>query len=181
LRGTPILYAGDEIGVGNVPIPPKRVRDPFERRVPGYGLNRDPSRTPMRWDASPSAGFTSCSDPWLPIGDDVAGCNVAVHCRDERSLLALYCRLLTLRREEAALLVGSWEAIPGGGEVLAYWRCLPRRKILVALNLGDGHEEVRFAGEGEVRLSTHLDRQGERAARTVWLRPHEGIILEALC
>jgi alpha-glucosidase len=180
LRGTPILYTGDEIGMGDVPIPPERVQDPFERCVPGFGLNRDPSRAPMRWDAGPGAGFTSGSDPWLPIGEDVAACNVEVQGRDERSLLALYCRLLTLRREEPALRAGSWEAIPSGGEVLAYWRCLPRRTILVALNLGEAHVPLEFAGKGSVRLSTHLDRTGEAAAGTVHLRPHEGLVIVAV-
>ena len=52
LRGTPTMYYGDEIGMTNVPIPPDRVQDPFEKNVPGMGLGRDPQRTPMQWDAS---------------------------------------------------------------------------------------------------------------------------------
>ena len=52
LRGTPTLYYGDEIGMQDVPIPRERVQDPFEKRVPGLGLGRDPERTPMQWDAS---------------------------------------------------------------------------------------------------------------------------------
>ena len=59
LRGTPTLYYGDEIGMHNVPIPPDRVQDPFEKNVPGLGLGRDPARTPMQWSAAPNAGFTS--------------------------------------------------------------------------------------------------------------------------
>src|SRR6185312_2995569 len=50
LRGTPTLYYGDEIGMGDVPVPADRVQDPWERRVPGQGLGRDPVRTPMQWD-----------------------------------------------------------------------------------------------------------------------------------
>jgi alpha-glucosidase len=70
--GPPIFYAGDETGTPNAEIPPERVRDPFERLPPGYGLNRDPERSPMRWDTGKDAGFT-IEEPWLPIGD----CNVA--------------------------------------------------------------------------------------------------------
>jgi alpha-glucosidase len=63
LPGTPIFYAGDELGLCGVPIPSEHSRDPFERRVPGYGLNRDPERAPMQWDASRNAGFTT-GTPW---------------------------------------------------------------------------------------------------------------------
>jgi alpha-glucosidase len=62
LRGTPTLYNGDEIGMHDVPIPPDRVQDPFERNVPGIGAGRDPERTPMQWDAGRNAGF-STGDP----------------------------------------------------------------------------------------------------------------------
>jgi alpha-glucosidase len=54
LRGTPFLFAVDELGMEQVPIPPERVQDPFEKLVGGYGLNRDPERSPMRWDGSPA-------------------------------------------------------------------------------------------------------------------------------
>jgi alpha-glucosidase len=51
LRGTPTLYYGDEIGMVDVPIAADRVKDPFEKNVPGMGLGRDPCRTPMQWDS----------------------------------------------------------------------------------------------------------------------------------
>jgi alpha-glucosidase len=54
LRGTPTLYQGDEIGMVDVAIPPDAVQDPAERNVPGLGLGRDPERTPMHWDDSPT-------------------------------------------------------------------------------------------------------------------------------
>src|SRR6185503_14487766 len=96
LRGTPTLYYGDEIGMRDVPIPAERVRDPFEKNVPGLGLGRDPERTPMQWDGSGGAGFTT-GEPWLPLADDVAAVNVEMQRDDTRSLLALYRRLLALR------------------------------------------------------------------------------------
>src|SRR5919205_1184553 len=69
LRGTPTLYQGEEIGMTDVPIPPERVQDPWERNVPGLGLGRDPARTPMPWDGRFGAGFTT-GEPWLPLGAD---------------------------------------------------------------------------------------------------------------
>src|SRR5438067_4833032 len=76
LRGTPTIYQGEEIGMADVPIPPERVRDPWELNVPGLGLGRDPERTPMQWDASPHAGFSS-SEPWLPVASEYQVTNVA--------------------------------------------------------------------------------------------------------
>lgn len=70
-----MIYAGDEIGVRGLPVPSSEARDPFEKHVPGYGLNRDPHRSPMPWSAGPNAGFTT-GRPWLPIGDDVEKTNV---------------------------------------------------------------------------------------------------------
>jgi alpha-glucosidase len=88
LRGTPIFYAGDEIGMRDVAIAPENVQDPFERLVPGYGLNRDPERAPMRWDCSRNAGFTT-GRPWLPLGPAIEQCNVATQRADDHSLLSL--------------------------------------------------------------------------------------------
>ncbi len=59
LRGTPTLYYGDEIGMEQVDIPADRVRDPFEKNLPGIGVGRDGCRTPMQWDASPHGGFST--------------------------------------------------------------------------------------------------------------------------
>jgi glycosidase len=83
LRGTPILYYGDEIGMTNVPIPRDRVHDPWEHTMPGFGVGRDPARTPMQWDASPQAGFTT-GTPWLPISADVESTNVATRAKPLR-------------------------------------------------------------------------------------------------
>jgi hypothetical protein len=69
LRGTPTLYYGDELGLSDVAIPPAQVQDPRELREPGLGLGRDPVRTPMPWDGSRNAGFTT-GRPWLPLNPD---------------------------------------------------------------------------------------------------------------
>src|SRR6185437_4368772 len=69
LRGTATLYYGDELGLNDVSIPPDRVQDPWERNEAGFGHGRDPARTPMPWDNSPSAGFTT-GIPWLPVSPD---------------------------------------------------------------------------------------------------------------
>ena len=179
LRGTPTLYYGDEIGMRDVPIPPERVQDPFEKNVPGKGLGRDPERTPMQWSAAPGAGFTT-GEPWLPIAEDFGQVNVEAQRDDPRSILTLYRRLIALRRGEPALEVGSYEPVEAEGDVLAYVRRGADGAFLVALNLGPRPLVLRRASGsagGTVALSTHLDREGERVAREIELRGDEGVIV----
>jgi alpha-glucosidase len=177
LPGMVVIYAGDEIGLRDVEIPSGEARDPFERRVPGYGLNRDPHRTPMRWNTSPQAGFTT-GEPWLPIGSDIETCNVEAQRCDAGSLLHLYRSLVALRRSESVLQAGSYELLGRIGEVLVCRRRLGDYASLVALNFGHAPQDVQMSHHGMIRLSTALDRVNETVAGTVHLRAHEGVILE---
>jgi len=180
LRGTPTLYYGDEIGMTNVAISSDRVRDPFEKNVPGKGLGRDPSRTPMQWDRSPHAGF-SAGEPWLPLSDDYLLVNVDTEQHDPSSYLNLYRRLLTLRRSHAALSIGEYSPLSGNGELLAYIRQAGAERMLIALNLGRDActlplESLRL--QGRAVLSTHLDRGNEWISSAIALRSNEGLILQ---
>ena len=180
LRGTPTLYYGDELGMSNVPIPPDRVQDPFEKNVPGLGLGRDPCRTPMQWDASANAGFSSAA-PWLPVSDDYDVVNVQSEDADSQSVLALYRRLLTLRRAHPALSVGRYEPVAMTGHLLAYIREARNERFLVALNFGDDPYELSLntlAGTGRIVLSTHLDRESGTDVRSIGLRANEGIVVQ---
>ncbi len=134
LRGTPTLYQGDEIGIGKVDIPPDRIRDPQHMRQPTLDIGRDRSRTPMPWDASPNAGFTT-GDPWLPINPDWPTRNVAAQNDDPGSMLNLYRFLLALRKSTPALSIGSYEAAEADEDVLAYERRCEGDRLLVMLNL----------------------------------------------
>ena len=115
------MYYGDEIGMQDVTIPPELVQDPFEKRVPGIGVGRDPARTPMQWDATAAAGFTH-GTPWLPVADAYRETNVAAEADDPRSLLALYRRLIELRRQRPELAAGDWRPLAADGDVLVYAR-----------------------------------------------------------
>jgi alpha-glucosidase len=178
LPGTPFFYAGDEIGTPEISIPPDRVQDPFERLVPGFGLNRDPERAPMRWDGTATAGFTS-GEPWLPIGENIAECNVATQRGDERSLLHLYRRLIALRHAEPTLVAGCYEPQPAIGDLLFYRRHHYGNVIAVALNFGGSSHTIPLPAEGEVILSTYLDRWGERAESVTSIRPEQAFSSDA--
>jgi alpha-glucosidase len=136
LRGTPILYYGEELGmVDNNPTRPEDVRDPMARTGWPAAKRRDGARTPMQWEGGPGAGFTR-GRPWLPIPASAAQRNVAVESRDPDSVLSTYRRLLALRRASLPLLDGDFRFVNGGDpEVLAYLRETEDEAVLVTLNL----------------------------------------------
>jgi alpha-glucosidase len=180
VRGTPTLYYGDELGMADVAVPPDRVQDPFEKNVPGRGLGRDPVRTPMQWDDTPNAGFTT-GTPWLPLSADWEVVNVAAERTDPDSMLTLHRRLIALRRREAALAAGNYAPVAVSGDLLAYIRERHGRRFLVALNLGDQPYVLELPddlGQGRIVLSTHLDREGESLGGELALRSDEGIVAE---
>jgi alpha-glucosidase len=180
LRGTPTIYYGDEIGMQNVPVPRDRSRDPLEKNVPGRGLGRDGSRTPMQWDATRLAGFSKCK-PWLPLPDSAQHENVENQRLDRTSCLSLYRRLITLRRSEPALRVGAYRTIYAREDAWLYVRERGDEHILVALNMGSEPTAVAFTSGsilGRLLLSTHLDREGEKARGSIDLRSHEGVVVK---
>ncbi len=174
LRGTPTLYYGDELGMLDVTVPPERVRDPWEQRVPGQGYGRDPQRSPMRWTRGPNAGFCPPSaQPWLPIGH---GSNVVTQLRDPNSMLSLTRSLLRARRSHRELALGSYRTLRSDG-CYAYLRELGDARSLIALNLSDLPITVDLGdlGTAQVLAGTH----GETAtinARRLALRANEGIV-----
>ncbi len=178
LRGTPTCYYGDEIGMHDVEIPPHLIVDPVGKSAPGHG--RDPERTPMQWDASPNAGF-STGTPWLPVPRDYAENNVEAQRNTYRSQLALFERLTELRHELRSLATGSYRSLDTRTEpVFAYLREYEGERVLVALNFGSSPEEVDLseAGtEGELLCSTLMDREGGVDPKRLALRPGEGVVV----
>ena len=164
LRGTPTIYYGDEIGMVEADIPPERQLDPYGRRVPGQG--RDGCRTPMQWSAAAHAGFSSpaTESTWLPVHPDHLHTNVETELNDPGSRLALYRRLLRLRRANPALHSGAVEVLPSVSEVVAYRRSHPEGEpFVIAANLSS--RNVKYAVDGEVVVSTNHELEG---------RPHGG-------
>ncbi len=182
LRGTPTLYYGDEIGMRQAAIAPGQVRDPWEKNVPGFGAGRDGCRTPMQWDGGAHAGF-SVAEPWLPVSDDFAACNVARESADPSSLLNLYRRLIALRRTRVALSQGDYRPLAAACDILAYERVVAGDRVLVVLNLGPQPIVYRVpAGTTAENLliSTDSGRDGQKVADSIALRGHEGVVIE-LC
>jgi alpha-glucosidase len=177
LRGTPFFFAGDELGMEQVSISPEAAQDPFEKFVPGYDLSRDPQRTPMRWDETHCAGFTT-AEPWLPIGSDFQSNNVARLQKDRRSILWLYRRLIQLRRKEPALMVGDHIPVRSRDGLLMHKRSWQGQEILVALNLVAEPRRFEWNAAGRLLLSTYLDTSDVEVKSPVVLRADEGVIIK---
>jgi alpha-glucosidase len=103
--------------------------------------------------------------------------NVEVLDREPRSILALYRRLLALRRSRHALTIGSQRLLQAPDNMIAFERAEGPERLLIALNLGHESREVPLAA-GTLLLSTHLDREGEKLRAWLTLRGDEGVIVD---
>lgn len=175
LRGTPTLYYGDEIGLPQVDIRPDQVRDPWEKNLPGIG--RDGCRTPMQWDSTPHAGF-STNAPWLPLSQNSASENVMAQRQDAASMFNLYRALIALRRVRPELALGTYKPVSAIDDVLVFEREHQGHRSLVALNLGATSVSLAAVMRGHILLSTFMDREAEQVDGQLDLRGAEGVILE---
>ena len=143
LRGTPVMYYGEEIGMqNNDPTRLEDVKDLIGKLGWPNEKGRDGERTPMQWSTRTNAGFTS-GKPWLPVPDSSRSYNVESQLRDKNSILSLYKALLSLRHKDPALLDGKYiplnETDPN---VLAYLRSYGRRNVVVILNMSNVEQRV---------------------------------------
>ncbi len=176
LRGTPILYYGDEIGLENGMIDGENILDPWGIIV-GPEYNRDICRTPMQWDPSPNAGFSTAA-PWLPISSDWQVRNVRHQTQDSDSLLNLYRRLSWYRRSSETLKSGTLEIQHGPPDCLIYTRRIGSHCLWIALHFGDREIEVALPGTGKVVLSTNSPARQGPVAGSLSLQPKEGVLIE---
>jgi alpha-glucosidase len=170
LRGTPIMYYGEEIGMENYgPLSKDDVRDPIGRRGWPLEKGRDGERTPMQWSDAINAGFTQ-GTPWLPVAPSYTTHNVATETGDSRSILNFYRRIVELRRTEPALRDGQY--VPVNQEdpnVFAFVRRFKGEAVLVALNMSGSAQTVKLdlakAGFPSAKLSVLLTSWPQRATR----------------
>ena len=176
LRGTPFLYYGEEIGMRCVWIPENRLRDPIAFTL-HPSLTRDPERTPMQWDGTPFAGFSS-TEPWLPIHYDSTHRNVEKQRDDASSLLQLYRALIALRAAHPALSRGEQRALPAPHDVFAFERTHGGERFVVALNFGDAPTVVSL-GQGPPLSGLHSRSANELPGDLgrVALGAAEGVVL----
>jgi alpha-glucosidase len=145
LRGTPIMYYGEEIGMKTTPpTRPEEVKDPIGRKGWPQEKGRDGERTPMQWDNSENAGFTK-GTPWLPVPPTYKTHNVARESKDPDSILEFYKSLIKLRHANSALLNGDYKAInESNANVLSYLRVYKDKAVIVSLNMSDTPQSIKL-------------------------------------
>ena len=152
-RGTPYVYQGEELGMTNAPFPAIEDFRDIEslnhfRDATALGADPDPvlealrvkgrdnARTPMQWDGSAHAGFTT-GEPWIPVNPNHREINAAAAVADEHSVFHHYRRLIELRHTEPAVSHGDFTMLlPDHPQVYAFTRTLGDRRLLVLVNVG---------------------------------------------
>ncbi|MGY1668200.1 glycoside hydrolase family 13 protein [Geodermatophilus sp. SYSU D00696] len=152
-RGTPYVYQGEEFGMANAPFATiedfrdveslnhfaqavAHGEDPDAVLAALRRMSRDNARTPVQWDDSPNAGFTT-GTPWLPVNPDHVEWNAAAQRDDPASVLAHHRALIALRHEDPVVALGDFTMLlPEHDQVYAFTRCLDGETLLVVCNLG---------------------------------------------
>ena len=180
LRGTPIMYYGEEIGMqNNDPTRREDVKDPIGRIGWPKEKGRDGERTPMQWSGDPNAGFTS-GVPWNPIPPTYKTYNVADELKEPNSILNWYKGLLALRRANPALLYGDYIALnENDPNVLSYLRKTKNDAVLVAINMSADPQTLKFnlskqrlsAKSAKTLLTTQSSLQNNSSVAQLSLEP----------
>jgi len=152
MQGTPFIYQGQEIGMTNTEFTciddfncvgaKNQYAELHEKGMPEQEIlhllartGRDNSRTPMQWDDSANAGFSSAA-PWLKVNPNYKAINVAQQTSDEGSILNFYRKLIALRKSEPTLIYGDYDLLhEDDAQIYAYTRTLGNKKILVMCNM----------------------------------------------
>ena len=151
LRGTPFIYQGEELGYQNMELPSiddyddvnskpqydMAIKEGFsqeEAMAFVHAYSRDNARTPMQWDDSKNAGFTT-GEPWLPVHDDYETINAKAENADQASVLAAYKKLAGFRRDNPVLINGSYEEkLADSDQLYAFVRENEDDKLLIIAN-----------------------------------------------
>ncbi len=166
-RGIPFTYYGEELGIEKPLLPLKTGKDPLAQRyksIPqflvnwtGQSLNRDECRTPMLWDTTVNAGFTS-GKPWLPVAENYNEINVESQNENPESLMNFYAQMLAFRNQIPALKFGSLEIDEdlSNGKVFAFNREFEGQRYLIVMNMSNRLLKLHD-GLGEVVFTTHQE------------------------
>ena len=176
LPGTPTSYYGEEILMTDVYIPPPERHDVS-------GQNRDKERTPMQWNTSTNAGFTT-GKPWLPLATNFSSYNVEVEANNSLSSLSLYQQLTKLRSTHPALQYSGYQHIYNSTDVFAYLRSASSSEVLVVINFSEKETKVDISGEVKleepvVLLSSNFNRTGSINLGDVGLLGGEALLIKS--
>ena len=161
-RGSALMYFGQEIGMEN--HDPQRVEDvldPIGKLGWPKEKGRDGVRTPMQWDTTANAGFSTAAKTWLPVGSDYKARNVAAQMADPNSILNYYRALIRLRRENVAMREGTFELLAESDPNVLCWtqKASDGSAIVVALNFTGTPQTMPIdrGTQGKIALSSFAD------------------------
>lgn len=191
LKGTPYIYQGQEIGMTNYPFSNiKEIKDVESQNI--YKLakkigipkklrfkmikrkSRDHARTPMQWDHSFNAGFSSV-EPWIMVNPNYHSINVESQLQNDTSVVNYYKRLIAIRKTDAPLIYGSFKAIEISKNLFVFEREYEGKKNTVILNFSRNSIPLKNKISGEVILSNYGKSKIENM-----LQPFEAFIVRSL-
>jgi oligo-1,6-glucosidase len=193
MRATAFYYYGDELGMSNIKFDKveqyndvelltnyaqvKAKGGDLKRFLEGMKISsRDNGRTPMQWDSSGNAGFTT-GKPWLPANANYTSINAATQDKDPNSVLNYFRKMQQLRKQNDVLKYGSYTLLDENNpNVFAYTRELDEKKLLVLLNFKD--KEAKIETGIDVSKAKVLINNYATVAANGMLKPYEAIIYE---
>ena len=193
MQGTPYVYQGEELGMTNTVF---NSVDDFRdlesvnayRELVESGLytdgdmfpkiahkSRDNARTPMQWDASENAGFTT-GTPWISVNPNYKKINVADQLKREDSVFHYYQKLIRLRKENEIIVYGNYELLlPEDENIFAYTRTLDNKKLLVVCNFSKSEQKFDFSGYENAKVL--ISNYNRDARKDGILKPYEATVL----
>ena len=196
MQGTPYVYQGEELGMTNCPF---NTLDNFrdlesinafhelteqgkmteEDMMAAIGYKgRDNARTPIQWDDSAYAGF-STANPWIMVNPNYTKINAKDQVNREDSVFKYYQKLIKLRHESELIVYGTYDLIlDDDKDIYAYIRTLGDEKLIVYCNFSENTREVEIPEEfvnGKVLISNYSDA---KANQKITLRPYEAIVIQ---
>lgn len=196
MQGTPYVYQGEELGMTNCPF---NTLDKFrdlesinafhelteqgkmteEDMMAAIGYKgRDNARTPMQWDDSAYAGF-STANPWIMVNPNYTKINAKDQINREDSVFKYYQKLIKLRHESELIVYGTYDLIlDDDKDIYAYIRTLGDEKLIVYCNFSENTREVELPEEftnGKVLISNYIDA---KVNHKITLRPYEAIVIQ---
>ena len=193
MQGTPYVYQGEELGMTNTVF---NSVDDFRdlesinayRELVESGLytdedmfpkiahkSRDNARTPMQWDASKNAGFTT-GTPWIAVNPNYKKINVADQLKREDSVFHYYQKLIRLRKENEIIVYGNYELLlPEDENIFAYTRTLDNQKLLVVCNFSKSEQRFDFSGYENAKVL--ISNYNRDAREDGILKPYEATVL----
>ena len=193
MKGTPYIYQGEEIGMTNYPISDiseaqdietinmykERLALGFTKEALIESINakgRDNGRTPMQWNDSPNAGFTT-GEPWLHVNPNAKEINVKNNLENPDSIFYTYKKLIALRKQHALIVWGDYELLTEtADEVFAYKRSYNGETWLVAANISEEAHPLELPEAGKELIISNY-RLTDVPQGTVTLRPYEAFVI----